>query len=69
MEVDGNGVAAKAGIHVFDVIEAIGGHKIETVDDLRKNIRTLGPGKTQFTIRRPNGQKTISVNCPNCRPE
>ena len=45
----------------------IGGHKIETVDDLRKTIRKLGPGKTQFTIQRPNGRKTISVDCPNCK--
>jgi TIR domain/PDZ domain len=69
MEVESSGAAAKAGIHVFDTIEAIGGHKIDTVDDLRKSIRKLGPGKTQFMIRRPNGRKTVSVDCPNCKPE
>ena len=69
MEVDSRGAAAKAGIHVFDIIETIGGHKIENVDDLRENIRKLSPGKTQFTIRRPNGQKTVSVDCPNCKPQ
>ena len=69
MEVESSGVASKAGIHVFDTIEGIGGHKIETVDDLREAIRKLGPGKTLFMIRRPNGRKTISVDCPNCKAE
>jgi hypothetical protein len=69
MEVESTGAASRAGIHVFDIIEAIGSHKIDTVDDLRKTIRKLGPGKTQFTIRRPNGRKTISVDCPNCKAE
>jgi membrane-associated protease RseP (regulator of RpoE activity) len=69
MEVESSGAASKAGIHVFDTIEGIGGHKIETVDDLREAIRKLGPGKTSFMIRRPNGRKTISVDCPNCKAE
>ena len=59
MEVESSSVASKAGIHVFDIIEAIGGHKIETVDDLREAIRKVGPGKTSFMIRRPNGRQTI----------
>jgi hypothetical protein len=67
MEVEGSGAAAKAGIHVFDIIEGIGAHKIESVDDLRAAIRKLGPGKTAFMIRRPNGRTTISVDCPNCK--
>ena len=69
MEVESSGTASKAGIHVFDVIEAIGDRKIETVDDLRQSLRKLGPGKTQFTIRRPNGQKTVSIDCSSCKPE
>ena len=69
MEVDGSGAASKAGIHVFDTIEGIGSQKIETVDDLREAIRKLGPGKTSFMIRRPNGRTTISVDCPNCKAE
>lgn len=69
MEVDSSGAASKAGIHVFDTIEGIGGHKIETVNDLREAIRKLGPGKTPFMIRRPNGRQTISVDCPNCKSE
>jgi TIR domain/PDZ domain len=69
MEVESSGAASRAGIHVFDIIEAIGSHKIDTVDDLRKTIRKLGPGRTQFSIRRPNGRKIISVDCPNCKAE
>jgi hypothetical protein len=69
MEVEGSGAASKAGIHVFDVIEGIGGHKIETVDDLRQSIRKLGAGKTQFIVRSPNGPKTVTVDCPKCKPE
>jgi TIR domain/PDZ domain len=69
MEVESSGAASKAGIHVFDVIEAIGGHKIETVDDLRQSLRKLGAGKSQFIIRSPNGRKTVTVDCPKCKPE
>ena len=28
-----------------------------------------GPGRTSFMIRRPNGRKTILVDCPNCKAE
>ncbi|HSE91428.1 MAG TPA: TIR domain-containing protein [Candidatus Binatia bacterium] len=69
MEVESSGAASKAGIHVFDVIEAIGGHEIETVDDLRQSLRKLGAGKSQFIIRSPNGRKTVTVDCPKCKPE
>ena len=69
MEVESSGAAAKAGIHVFDVIEGIGHRKIQTVDDLRQSIRKLGTGKTQFILRSPNGQKTVTVDCPKCKPE
>jgi len=69
MEVESGGAAGKAGIHVFDVIEAIGSRKIETVDDLRQTIRKLGPGKTQFILRSPNGPKTVLVDCSNCKAE
>jgi hypothetical protein len=69
MEVESSGTAFKAGIHVFDVIEGIGGRKIETVDDLRQSIRKLGPGKTQFLVRSPNGTKTVLVDCPSCKAE
>jgi hypothetical protein len=69
MEVESSGAASKAGIHVFDVIEGIAGHKIETVNDLRQSIRKLGAGKTQFILRNPNGRKTVTVDCPKCKPE
>jgi serine protease Do len=66
VEAQSGGVAAKAGIKANDIIEAIGSHKIDTRDDLRAAFRELGPGKTPFTIRRPDGPKTILVDCPNC---
>jgi hypothetical protein len=69
MEVDSSSAAGKAGIHVFDVIESIGNHKIESVDDLRQSIRSLGPGKTRFVVRSPNGVRTVSVDCPGCKPD
>ena len=69
MEVESGGAAGKAGIHVFDIIEAIGSRKIETVDDLRQIIGKLGPGKTQFILRSPNGPKTVLVDCSNCKAE
>ncbi|HSF59480.1 MAG TPA: TIR domain-containing protein [Candidatus Binatia bacterium] len=69
MELESSGAAAKAGIHVFDVIEAIGERKIQTVDDLRQSLRKLGPRKTQFILRSPNGPKTVTVDCPKCKPE
>jgi S1-C subfamily serine protease len=69
MEVEGSGAAFKSGIHVFDVIEGIGGHNIETVDDLRQSIRKLGAGRTQFILRSPNGRKIVTVDCPNCKPK
>jgi hypothetical protein len=69
MEVESSGAASKAGIQVFDVIEDIGGRKLQTVDDLRQSIRKLGPGKTQFILRRPDGLKTVVVDCPQCKAE
>jgi hypothetical protein len=66
MEVESNGAAGKAGINAGDVVEAIGSQKIDTLDDMRKAFRGLGPGKTQFTIRRSEARLTILVDCPNC---
>jgi membrane-associated protease RseP (regulator of RpoE activity) len=66
MEVESNGAAGKAGINAGDVVEAIGSQKIDTLDDMRKSFRELGPGKTQFTIRRSDARKTVLVDCPNC---
>ena len=64
--VESGGAAAKSGLDVGDTIEAIGSQKIDTLDDMRKSFRELGPGKTQFRIRRSGVQKTILVDCPNC---
>jgi hypothetical protein len=65
-EIESGGAAARSGLNVGDIIEAIGSQKIDTLDDMRKSFRELGPGKTQFTIRRSGVQKTILVDCPNC---
>jgi membrane-associated protease RseP (regulator of RpoE activity) len=66
MKLESSGAAARAGIDAGDIIEAIGSQKIDTLDDLRKSFRELGPGKTQFTISRSGVRKTIVVDCPNC---
>jgi hypothetical protein len=66
MEIESGGAATKAGLNVGDIIEAIGGQKIDTLDDMRKSFRELGPGKTPFTVRRADGRKTVLVDCPNC---
>jgi hypothetical protein len=66
IEVESGGAAEKAGIKVGDIIEAIGKQKIDTLDNMRKSLRELGSGKTQFTIRRSNTRITILVDCPNC---
>ena len=65
-EVESGGAAAKAGLNIGDIIEVVGNQKIDTLDDMRKSFRELGPGKTKFTIRRSGVQKTILVDCPNC---
>jgi Caspase domain/PDZ domain len=64
--VESGGAAEKAGIMVGDIIEAIGKQKIDSLDNMRKSFRELGPGKTQFTIRRSGARMTILVDCPNC---
>ena len=65
-EIQSDGAAEKAGLKPGDLIEAVGSQKIETLDDMRKTFRELGPGKTPFTIRRSDVRKIIIVDCPNC---
>jgi hypothetical protein len=64
MEVEGSGAAFKSGIHVFDVIEGIGGHKIETVDDLRQSIRKLGAGKPSSFSEVQMGERPSRLIAP-----
>ena len=69
MEVESAHPVAKSGLLTKDVILAIGGKKIASEDDLRQTIRKIGPGKTEFSFRRGNDTKTVTVVCPNCRAE
>ena len=67
MEVESGRPIAKAGIHVGDVLLAIGGKKIGS--DLRQAIFKIGPGKTQYSYRRSGDTKTVAVDCANCKVE
>jgi S1-C subfamily serine protease len=52
-----------------DLVLSIGGAKISSEDDLRRAIRRIGPGKTQFSFRRGNQADIAVVDCPNCKSE
>jgi hypothetical protein len=69
MEVESGRPVAKAGLLTKDVILAIGGKKISREDDLRQAIRKIGSGKTEFSFRRGNDTKAVTVDCPNCEAE
>jgi TIR domain-containing protein/PDZ domain-containing protein len=69
MEIESGRPMAKAGLHVGDVVLAIGGKKIASEDDLRQAIFKIGPGKTQYSYRRGGDTKTVSVDCANCKVE
>jgi serine protease Do len=69
MEIESGRPMAKAGLHVGDVVLAIGGKKIASEDDLRQAIFKIGPGKTQYSYRRGGDTKTVSNDCRNCKVE
>jgi hypothetical protein len=69
MEVESGKPMARAGIHVGDVVDAIGGKKISGENDLRQAIFKIGPGKTTYSYRRGNESKTITVECAGCKAE
>jgi TIR domain-containing protein/PDZ domain-containing protein len=69
MEVESGRPMARAGLHVGDVVLAIGGRKIGSEDDLRQAIFKIGPGKTTYSYRRGDDTKTVSVDCSNCKAE
>ena len=69
MEVESGRPVAKAGIHVGDVVAAIGGKNIDSEDDLRQAIFKIGPGKTRYSYRRGGDTKTVTIECPNCKAE
>ena len=69
MEVESGRPMARAGIHVGDVLDAIGGKKIASENDLRQAIFKIGPGKTSYSYRRGNDSKTIVIECSDCKVE
>ena len=60
------GLAQAAGLRSGDVVAAINGRKISTEDDLRSAVGAIGPGKSQYVIRRGNEVLTVPIDCPTC---
>jgi TIR domain/PDZ domain len=69
MEVESGRAVAKAGIHVGDVMVAIGGKKIASENDLRQAIFKIGPGKTVYSYRRDGETKTVTIECAKCEAQ
>lgn len=69
MEVESGRPAARAGLHVGDVVLAIASKTIAGEDDLRQAIFKIGPGKTSYSYRRGSDVKTVTIECPNCKAE
>jgi len=67
LELESDRPAAKAGLHVSDVVLEISGKKLASEDDLRQAILKIGPGKTRFSIRRGKDIKTVLIDCPSCK--
>jgi S1-C subfamily serine protease len=64
-----SGMGQKAGLVVGDVVAAINGQPIATVDDLRRAIRAIGPGTSAYQIRRGKETLTVEIDCPACKVE
>jgi S1-C subfamily serine protease len=62
------GPAQAAGLRARDVIAAINGQKIASEDDLRRIVRSIGPGVSKYTIRRGNETLSLDIECPGCVP-
>jgi membrane-associated protease RseP (regulator of RpoE activity) len=69
LEIESGKPMAHAGLQVGDVMLAIGGKKLASENDLRQAIFKIGPGKTEYSYRRGTENKSIAVDCPNCRAE
>ena len=69
MEVESGRPVARAGLHVGDVVLAIGGKKIASEEDLRQAIFKIGPGKTTYSYRRGGASTTVAIECANCKAE
>ena len=63
------GTAQKAGLHVGDMITKIHRTAILTENDLRTALKTLGPGRKSFAVKRGKEELTFEVDCPGCVAE
>lgn len=69
MEVESGRPAAHAGLQVGDVVTTIGGKSVGSENDLRQAIFKIGPGKTAYSYRRANEEKTVAIDCRTCKAE
>ena len=60
------GLAQAAGLRAGDVLAAINRRRISTEDDLRGALRAIGPGKSQYEIRRGKEVLTVQIDCRTC---
>jgi hypothetical protein len=64
-----NGLAQAAGLQVGDLVAAINGQQITTLDDLRRTAKAIGPGKSRYVIRRGTKTWTVEIDCPPFSPQ
>ena len=60
------GAAQAAGLQAGDVVAAINGRKISNENDLRNVVRSIGPGKSRYVIRRDKETLTLDIDCSTC---
>ena len=61
-----SGPGLKAGLHVADVVVSINGQRLTTIDDVRRVLNALGPGRSRYVIRRGTETLTFDIDCPTC---
>jgi TIR domain-containing protein/PDZ domain-containing protein len=61
-----SGPGLKAGLHAADVVVSINGQRLTTIDDVRRVLNALGPGKSRYVIRRGKETLTFDIDCPKC---
>ena len=60
------GAAQAAGLQAGDVVAAINGRKISNENDLRNVVRSIGPGKSRYVIRRDKETLSLDIDCSTC---
>lgn len=60
------GPGRDAGLETFDVVTAINGEDMDTVDRLREAIRKMGPGTHRFTLKRDGREFSAEIRCDTC---